>query len=295
LRPGSAPGIGRVRLAGPPGGGLGKIKKKVTQMQSKARMTGRARKALVAAVTGLIAATAAHADADRFSLESLAHLSCEEAVKLVDEGVTAKNPNALYASGLMREEGTCVARDTVRAAELFRAAVDGGNAHAAPPLALKTGLGDGVEQDYAAAGALLKRVGMRLGASEGVDDYTLGYAYTWLQSTQREVGYPKDLRPIGARGSVDLSFEPSRGSYELAPFKRTDNDQPMVGTRIDRSKTIVSNAVREAAAAVNARLAKPDAQRLVSAKFSQRMPIAPSESDALFSMPPGADPVFTAR
>jgi hypothetical protein len=291
VRPASA-GCGK---PGRRGGGIGAIKKKVTLMQSKARMTARARAALVAAVLDLFAVAAAHADAGRYSLEALSHLTCEDALARIDEGVAAKNPHALFASGLMRDEGTCVARDNARAIELFRSALDAGSPDAVPPLALKAGLGDGVTQDYAAAGALLKRIGLRLGAPESVDDYTLGYAYTWLQSTQREMGYPRELRPMGARGTVDLSFVPTQGSYELAPFRRTDNDQPTVGTRIDRSKTIVSNAVREAAAAVSARLPKPDEQRLSNAKFTQRVTLAPSASDVLFGAQPISDPTFVSR
>ena len=235
---------------------------------------------LLAASTGARAQGAAE-----YSLEALAPLSCDELVAKLNTGLERKDAQALYSAGVVYDEGACVARDAAKAAFMLRGALDAGHPKAAAALALLTGLGDGVAQDYAAAGALVAKAGVNLGredqARQGPDaDYTRGYAYTWLQVVQREFKYPKELRATNARGSSELQFEPASGKWKAGSFRRvTVADEPQVGSRIDRSRGAVAQAVDEAARAASDRVPAPDKARLASGSYGTKLVVTPGVDD----------------
>ena len=241
--------------------------------------------ALSSRVVGLLlamplAAMAASDSADRYSVDALAKLSCEDAVARLNEGMAAKDGVALYTSGKLYDEGACVPRDTARAVQLWRSAVAVGNAQAAESLALKTGLGEGVEQDYAAAGALVKQAGVRLDVDGTASDYSLGYAFTWLRTAQRDFQYPSALRGTNVRGSADLRIDAKTGQWKLASYRRASNaDDPPVGSNIDRSRSAMTAAVNEAAKVASEHIPKPDAARVDAAAVTGRINIGPSADD----------------
>lgn len=228
----------------------------------------------------------AHADAtSEFSLESLAPLSCGQMVARLNVGLERKDPQALYSAGVIYDEGACVGRDAAQAARMMRGALDVGHPNAAAALALMTGLGEGIAQDYAAAGALLATSGVKLGhddlARQGADaDYTRGYAYTWLKVVERELKYPKDLRGSGTRGSTELLFDAGTGKWKVGTFRRlSGTDEPQIGSRIDRSRGAVAQSVEEAAQAATARVPAPDRSRVIATNYSTRLNIAPAAGD----------------
>ncbi|HEY1393114.1 MAG TPA: hypothetical protein VFV25_07040 [Methylibium sp.] len=212
----------------------------------------------------------------QYSLEAIGRLSCEDSVKRLEEGMAAKDGEAFFTAGKLYDEGACVSRDAAKAVELWRNALALGQTQAAASLAVNVGLGQGAAQDYAAAGALAKQAGVRMGAEADAADYSLGYAYTWWQLTQREFQYPQQLIASDVRGSAELRFEPKSGSWKLVSFRRSGNSgETEVGSRIDRSKSLVSQAVSEAARAAQDKLAKPDAARVDQLSYAGKLVVAP--------------------
>jgi hypothetical protein len=228
---------------------------------------------LMAAASLALAAPAVNTN--RYSMDVLAELPCEQAVARVNEGLQANDREASFALGQMQDEGFCVTRNAAKALQSWRAAAEAGHVQAMTSLALKFGQGEGVVQDYAAAGDWLRKAGVRVGGVDFPDSYNLGYAYTWLRLTKREMASVKELATLGARGTADVEFDPRQGVAQAVSFRRTDGGEAQVGTRIDRSRTVVKQAVSQAADAARGKLAKPDAARLADLRFRELFGIAP--------------------
>lgn len=238
------------------------------------RIAGPALAAAVVANPGAQAATAA-----RYDRATLGQLDCPQAVERVAAGAKAGDAEAQFALGQMHEEGWCVVRDAALAARHWRAAADAGHLEALLSLALLVGRGEGATQDYAACGALLRRAGVRVGDAELRDTYSLGYAYTWLRSMQRELSWSRDLLASGAAGVAEVEFDIQRGTAQALDFRGKGSETIMPdGSRLDRSKVSVQQAVADAAVLARARIAAPDAKRLALARFRERMAIAPGMS-----------------
>lgn len=226
-------------------------------------------------LTAALPLAAQAAPPSRYGMEVLTELSCDQAVARLNEGLDAKDVEAMHAGGQMYDEGWCVKRDATRMAQLWRAAADAGHSPSAAALALKIGQGDGVAQDYAAAGELLKKAGLKVGEADFPDAYSFGYAYTWLRTTQRELRSSKELASSGAQGLADVEFDTKRGAAQVVTFRRTDGGEAPVGTRIDRSRSVVRLALTAAAEAAVAKLSKPDPSRLADVRFKEQFAIAP--------------------
>lgn len=233
-----------------------------------------------AVAAGVLAAAslsvaAPQAPTSRYSMEALTELECGPAVERINQGLEAKDRDAMYALGQMNDEGWCVKKDPEQAVRMWRMAADAGHPAAVTDLALKIGRGDGVTQDYAAAGEILRTAGVRIGGVEFPDAYSLGYAYTWMRITQREMALVKDLATLEASGFAEVEFDPRKGQAQALTFRRTDGYEAPVGTRIDRSRSVVRQAVSQAADAARSKLAKPDPQRLADLRFREQFGIAP--------------------
>lgn len=215
------------------------------------------------------------APASRYSMEALTALECQPAVERLNEGLQAKDPEASYALGQMHDEGWCVTRDAGKTVQAWRAAAEAGHVQASTALAFKLGQGEGVAQDYAAAGELLRKAGVRVGSTDLADSYSLGYAYTWLRLTKRELVFVKELASLGARGTADVEFDTRKGVAQALSFRRNDGGEAAVGTRIDRSRSVVRQAISQAAETAKAKLPKPDATRLADLRFNEPFGIAP--------------------
>lgn len=230
-------------------------------------------RAVAAGALALAGVAASAGDHDR---AALAGLGCARAEQRVRAGAAAGDAEALFQLGRMHEDGWCVKRDAAQSVRHWRAAAEAGHVEALLSLALMIGRGEGARQDYAACGALLQRAGVRVGETAMADRYSLGYAYTWLRSMQRELSWSKDLLASGAAGTAEVEFDAARGSAQALDFHGKGHETLMPdGSRLDRSKVAVKQAVADAAELARAQLAPPDASRLAVARFRERMDIAP--------------------
>ena len=237
----------------------------------------------------LVTPLKANADgtADRYGFNTLTELPCAEAGVLLNEGIDAGNAEALFSAGRMYSEGACVATDATKALHYWKLAAERGHRDATASLALVVGLGQGVPQDYAAAGALLRQAGVRLGADANQSDYTLGYAYTWLRAMQDDVQYPQSLRASNVVGLAEVEWQPKAGTWKLVSFRRTGgNREPQLGSNVDRSRSRVSEALADAAKSASARVAPADAAKLDGLSYVVRMPIGPSADDTVSASNP---------
>ena len=233
------------------------------------------------AVGGLACARAASSSG--YDRVALADLDCPAAVQRVQAGAKAGDAEALFQLGRMHEDGWCVTRDAAQSVRHWRAAADAGHLEALLSLALMIGRGEGTKQDYAACGALLQRAGVHVGDGADkdalADRYSLGYAYTWLRSMQRELSWSKELLASGATGVAEVEFDALRGAAQSLGFRGKGHETMMPdGSRLDRSRLAVQQAVADAAALARAQLAPPDGRRLAVARFRERMDIAPGLS-----------------
>lgn len=238
-------------------------------MRSSSRYVG------LALLTATLSLTVQAAPGSRYSMEALTQLSCDQAVARLNEGLDAKDVDAMYAGGQMYDEGWCVKRDAARMAQLWQAGADAGHGPSAAALALKIGQGDGLPQDYAAAGELLRKAGVKVGEADIPDAYSFGYAYTWLRTTQRELRSSKELASSGAQGLAEVEFNTKRAEAQVVTFRRTDGGEAPVGTRIDRSRSVVRLALSSAAEVAAAKMSKPDPARLTEVRFKEQFAIAP--------------------
>ncbi len=220
-------------------------------------------------------AALAAADVERFGVDAVMGQGCERGLALLEAGIAAKNAQALSTAAQLHDEGTCVGRQPERAAVLWQEALAAGHPDAAAALALKTGLGDGVDQDYAAAGELLQRGGVQLVTESVPDPYSLGYAYTWLQTVRQGLRYTRTMESAGVDGVADIGFDPRSGETRLLAFRRNRQTDTQVGSRVDRSRSVVAQAVSDAAEAARTRVPQPDPARLGGKRFREAMTLAP--------------------
>lgn len=251
----------------------------------------RFRLALILSLAAPLIAQAA--DTSRYDIDKLSDQPCEKTLPVLDEGVAAGDRDALYAAGQFHDEGLCMARAPARSVQLWQKALEAGHPTVAGPLAMKLGLGEGVNQDYAAAGALVRQAGLQPAAEGSVDDYSLGYAYSWLQVLHKELQYTQQMQAAKVHGTAEVQFEPRSGSWKLAAYRRSAAaDGPGVGSRVDRARPVVAQAVAQAAQAATAKLPKPQADRLGSATYGDRIVLEPNRSDS-FGSPGGLGPTGT--
>lgn len=235
----------------------------------------------------MLAGAAASAD---YRLETLAKSDCEQTVKALQAGVEAKDPEALYSAGRLYDEGACVKQDSTTAAQLLLQAAKAGHAEARLRVAVKVGLGDGTDQDYALAGSLLRGAELPVKVDGEVNDYTLGYAFTALRAMQRDFLYPKALADQRVIGTAEVKFATKDASFEYGSFRRSANsDQPPVGTRVDKARAPMSEAFNLAGMSALSRMKKPDASQLTAARVSERLSFGPNESELSLRATPGSD------
>lgn len=249
------------------------------------------RRSIAALTAAVLTPWTAHAASSAdYRLEALARGDCEQTVKTLQAGLDAKDPEALYSAGRLYDEGACVKQDTAAAAQLWLQAAKAGHEAARLAVAVKVGLGDGVDQDYALAGSLLRGGELPVKVSGEVNDYTLGYAFTALRTMQHDFQYPSALADQRVIGSAEIKFATKDGAFEFGTFRRSANsDQPPVGTRVDRARTPMAQAFEVAARSALSRMKKPDPAQLSAAQVSERLAFGPNESELNLRGTPGND------
>jgi len=230
------------------------------------------------------------ASSSDYRLETLAKIDCEQSVKILQAGVDAKDPEALYSAGRLYDEGACVKQDNETAATLLLQAAKAGHADARLRVAVKVGLGEGTQQDYALAGSLLRGAELPVKVDGEVNDYTLGYAFTALRTMQHDFLYPKVLADQRVIGSAEIKFDSKGANFEYGSFRRSANsDQPPVGTRVDKARASMAEAFTLAGTTALSRMKKPDPAQLTAARVSERLSFGPNESELNMRAAPGSD------
>lgn len=245
--------------------------------------------ALAAALLAPVLACAA--SSSDYRLETLARTDCDTTAKTLQAGLDAKDPEALYSAGRLYDEGACVKQDASLAAQLLLQAAKAGHNDAKLLVAAKVGLGEGADQDYELAGALLREARDLPIKIEGeVNDYTLGYAFTALRTMQHDFLYPKVLADQRIIGSADIKFSTKDASFEYGTFRRSANsDQPPVGTRVDKARGAMGEAFTIAGRSALSRMKQPDPTKLSAARVSERLSFGPNESELSLRSTPGSD------
>jgi hypothetical protein len=140
----------------------------------RARVASTARHA-AAGLAMLLVTLAAAAD-DGYGFKDIGGLDCQAANRKLTEGIEAGSAEAMYTTAQMMARRVCFTRDLAAAANLLGRAAAKGHGAAMRDLAYAHALGEGVPQDYAVAGAWLRKAG--IDQQPQMDDYTFGHAWT---------------------------------------------------------------------------------------------------------------------
>jgi hypothetical protein len=200
----------------------------------------------------LPALAASPAFASGYTMAEVGKLNCRDAVDLLKRGRDEGNAQAIHLTAHFVIRGVCFKRDRQAHARLQRQAAEAGLPDAMSDLGYAVALGEGVEQDYATAGAWLRKSG--LDPSSRFDDYTLGYA----SAASRWVGaritsfFPHRL-DRAHEVEVDLIVHPrdQRIDYRLNAVGARPDDQEsreLLAT-LERNLRIAIKDVRSALAA----------------------------------------------
>jgi len=186
---------------------------------------------------------------------------CNEAVKLVKQQVASNNALSTFLAGRMLNEGICVQKDRLAAADLLARAADLGDRSAALDYAAMVGLGEVGQQSYERSGTLCRAAGIDPGAH--LSPYSLGYACTVraLASEMLRMTLPKGAFHPNS-GALLVAFSPASAHLQVRSSPQVGIGDAPTGSNmraplIDPAQE-VEKAWRAAAAAVPA----PEASRL---------------------------------
>ena len=192
------------------------------------------------------------------------HGNCVGAVKLVNAEVSANDEQTAFLAGRMLDEGVCVQKDRVTAAQYFARAADLGDKPATIDYGAKIGLGEGAEQNYERAGMVCRTGGLDPEAK--LPTYALGYACTVgaLAGELLRESLPKGAFQSNA-GALVVAFSPASGAMTIRSTPPVGTGQSSTGSNL-RSPLIdapqeINRAWRSALAAAP----KPDPAHLADA------------------------------
>jgi TPR repeat protein len=226
-------------------------------------MNSYTRSGLVTIALGVALATLASATALSSHPVAIAvrHCDCVAAVKLVNPRVASNDDQTAFLAGRMLDEGICVQKDAVAAADFFARAADLGDKNAALEYATKVGLGIGAEQSYAHAGDLCRVTG--LDPQTLMSRYSLGYACT-VSGVAAALLREKLPRAAfsGNPAVVIVDFSPASAQMHIRATPHVRLGDAPLGSSLRRpvmdAQQEVEKAWRDALAAVP----KPDATQL---------------------------------
>jgi hypothetical protein len=142
------------------------------------------------------------------------HGDCAGAVKLINSEVSSIDEQTAFVAGRMLDEGVCVRKDPVAAAQYFARAADLGDKPATIDYGAKIGLGEGAEQSYERAGIVCRSGG--LDPQARLPTYALGYACTVgaLAGELLRESLPKGAFRSNA-GTLVVDFSPASGAMTI--------------------------------------------------------------------------------
>jgi len=140
------------------------------------------------------------------------HGDCAKAVALANARVASGDNEAAFLAGRMLDEGICMQKDPVQAADYFTHAVDRGDQSAMLDYAAKLGLGVGTDPSYERAGDICRSAG--LDPQRRLSPYSLGYACTVTGIASRLL---RETLPKGAfhSGAIVVDFNPASGEMHI--------------------------------------------------------------------------------
>ena len=131
---------------------------------------------------------------------------CSAMLEPLNRAANEPRGEDLFAVGRQYESGECVLRNESLAAQFYGQAARLGNPAGARRLALLFGVGRGVPQSYANAGAWLAGKGV---SDETIEpwDYSVGRAYTLVATVLDSVRYPQAEWPVGLTLALAVEAE----------------------------------------------------------------------------------------
>jgi hypothetical protein len=187
---------------------------------------------------------------------------CSKAVQELNSEVNSnQSQRALFLGGRMLDEGICVNRDPLAAAQFFERSTELGDANAALDYAAKIGLGEGTQQDYQRAGDACHKAG--IDPKGQVSFYSLGYACTVRGVAGRLL---RETLPKGAfhipTAPATVEFRPSTAEMRIRSAPEAERAEARTGSMVRAAlvdtRQVIEKAWRDALAAVP----KPDAANL---------------------------------
>jgi len=234
-----------------------------TERQRSARDTrgrGLGERAAVAclflAITVL--ASAASLSSDPIVL-AVRHGDCSKAVALANAGVASGDNEATFLAGRMLDEGICMQKDPVQAADYFTHAVDRGDQNAMLDYAAKLGLGVGTDPSYERAGNICRSAGFD--PQRRLSPYSLGYACTLTGIASRLL---RESLPKGAfhSGAIVVDFNPASGEMRIKTAPEVGRGDAPTGSSLRPPLIDAPRAINKSWGDAVAAAPKPDIAQL---------------------------------
>lgn len=146
---------------------------------------------------------------------------CVAAGTLSNRAIAGLLPESLRVVATMFSDGRCVNPDQQRAARYIAAAAREGSPGAARELAIRYGLGVGVEQNYALAGEWFEHTDVGRSLSLALADAERGYVLTVLSIAQQRFRSPMGIHQDGTiwlrmtGKSLDVELDPHQDYGDL--------------------------------------------------------------------------------
>jgi len=157
------------------------------------------------------------------------HGACAKAVALANARVASGDNEATFLAARMLDEGICMQKDPVQAADYFTQAVDRGDQSAMLDYAAKLGLGIGTDQSYERAGDICRSAGFD--PQRQLSPYSLGYACTVTGIASRLL---RETLPKGAfhPGAIIVDFNPASGEMRIKTTPEVGRGDAPIGSSL---------------------------------------------------------------
>jgi hypothetical protein len=215
---------------------------------------------------GLLATITAHAtdsSAKNPIITALRRGDCEKVVKALNAAIGTPDDAAyaLFLGGRLLDEGICVKKDPVKAADYFAHSATLGNLTAQLDHAAKIGLGEGAPADYVSAGFECHKGGMDPAGM--VSFYSLGYACTVRAVAGRllRLSLPPGAFQLPTRPAV-VEFNPVTSELHITSAPRALAGSVAAGLSITEAAFDTNQAIQKAWRDALTQVPKPDDKSL---------------------------------
>jgi hypothetical protein len=231
-------------------------------------MPGKLRVSVCGGLIAALAAITTHATDSSTKNPIIAALrrgDCDKAVKALDAALGAPDDAAyaLFIGGRLLDEGICVKKDPVKAADYFAHSATLGNPAAQLDHAAKIGLGEGTAADYVSAGFECHKGG--LDPTGLVSFYSLGYACTVRAVAGRllRLSLPAGAFQLPTRPAV-VEFNPVTSELRITSAPRALAGSVATGLSITEAALDTHQAIQKAWRDALTQVPKPDEKSLTT-------------------------------